>query len=266
MEAEVLLQGALTPTTSISMVGDIFMDGSVKSYIDKNGGDYPWEMVKEYFQNDDVTIGNLETSITTKDTKWPEKTYNFRGDPKNLKFMKEAGVDVVALGNNHSLDYGYEGFLDTLNHLDKSEIKRVGGGKNKKEAIEGIILDKNDIKIGILSFSRVVPSVDWYATSKRPGIVGAYDGHIKDVLERVREIKEEVDILVLSIHWGVEGSTTPRKEEIALAKKLIDGGVDIIMGHHPHVLQGIEIYNGKPIFYSLGNFILAAKMVSHLIL
>lgn len=259
MEAEVLLQGALTPTTSISMVGDIFMDGSVKSYIDKNGGDYPWEMVKEYFQNDDVTIGNLETSITTKDTKWPEKTYNFRGDPKNLKFMKEAGVDVVALGNNHSLDYGYEGFLDTLNHLDKSEIKRVGGGKNKKEAIEGIILDKNDIKIGILSFSRVVPSVDWYATSKRPGIVGAYDGHIKDVLERVREIKEEVDILVLSIHWGVEGSTTPRKEEIALAKKLIDGGVDIIMGHHPHVLQGIEIYNGKPIFYSLGNFIFGSK-------
>lgn len=245
--------------TTISIVGDMLMDGSVRTQINKNGIEYPWEMVKGYFQEDDITIGNLETSITTKGTPWPDKLFNFRSNPNNLNAMKEASIDIVALGNNHSLDYSYDGFLDTLNHLDKSEIKRVGGGKNKKEAIEGIIVEKNGINIGVLSFTRVVPDIKWYATEKRPGIVGAYDAHVKEMLTRVGEMKEEVDILILSIHWGEELSTTPRKQEIDLARKLVDAGVDVVMGHHPHVLQGIEIYKGKPIFYSLGNFVFGAK-------
>jgi poly-gamma-glutamate capsule biosynthesis protein CapA/YwtB (metallophosphatase superfamily) len=245
--------------STISIVGDMLMDSSVRGQIDRNGVEFPWEYVKEYFKNDNLTIGNLETSITIAGTKWPDKQYNFRSDPKNLKAMKEAGIEVVSLANNHSLDYGYDGFLDTLNHLDKAKINRVGGGKNKKEALEGIIIEENGINIGVLSFSRIVPNVDWYATSKRSGIVGAYDCHIKEVLERVTEMKDKADILVLSIHWGVELSNTPRNEEIEFAKKLIDAGVDIVMGHHPHVLQGIEIYNGKPIFYSLGNFIFGSK-------
>ncbi|NLV89574.1 MAG: CapA family protein [Tissierellia bacterium] len=246
-------------TLTISLVGDIFMDGSLRGLIDRNGIDYPWEMVKDYFQNDDITIGNLETSITTRGEKWEDKQFNFRSDPKNLEVMKEASLDVVSLANNHSLDYGYVGFLDTLDHLDKYEIKRVGGGRNREEALKGLILEKNGVKIGVLGFSRVVPHVDWYATNKRPGIVGAYDVHIDQVIDRVVEMKENVDILVLSIHWGVEGSHIPRQNEIDLARKLIDNGVDIIMGHHPHVLQGIEIYKGRPIFYSLGNFIFSSR-------
>lgn len=246
-------------TITLSLVGDIFMDGSVRALIDRNGIDYPWEMVKEYFQNDDITIGNLETSITTRGEKWEDKLYNFRSDPKNLEAMKEAGLDVVSLANNHSLDYGHVGFLDTLEYLDKYEIKRVGGGRNRQEALEGIVLEKKGVKIGVLGFSRVVPHVDWYATSKRPGIVGAYDVHVNQVIDRVAEMKEDVDILVLSIHWGEEGSNIPRQKEIDLARKLIDNGVDIIVGHHPHVLQGIEIYKERPIFYSLGNFIFSSR-------
>lgn len=244
---------------TISMVGDILMDGSVRGQIDINGVDYPWEHVKDYFQRDNITIGNLETSITNRGTIWPDKQYNFRSDPKNLRAMKEAGIEVINLGNNHTLDYGYDGFLDTLKHLDNNNIKRVGGGKTREEAMEGIVIEEGGTKVGVLGFSRVVPTVDWYATAKRPGIVGAYDVHVDSILERVSQMKEEVDILILSIHWGVELSEIPRQEEILLAKKLIDGGVDIVMGHHPHVLQGIEIYKGKPIFYSLGNFVFGAK-------
>ena len=244
---------------SISIVGDILMDGSVRAQIDKNGIEYPWEMVKEYFQNDDITIGNLETSITTRGTKWEDKQFNFRSDPKNLKAMKEAGIDVLTLANNHTLDFGYEGLLDTLNHLDKNDIKRVGAGKNKKEAMEGIIIEKDGLKVGVLSFSRVVPDVKWYATDKRAGLVGAYDPHINEVITRIKDIKKETDIVILSIHWGIELSNTPRKQEIDLAKKLIDAGADVIMGHHPHVLQGVETYKGKPIFYSLGNFVFGTK-------
>ena len=121
--------------------------------------------------------------------------------------------------------------------------------------MKGVIIEKQGVKIGVLSASRVVPDVKWYATNQRPGLVGAYDVHIEELLKEVEKVKKDVDLLILSIHWGMEGSPEPKKEDVKLAKRLIDGGVDIVMGHHPHVLQGIEIYKGKPIFYSLGNFV-----------
>lgn len=243
----------------ISLVGDIMMEGSVRTHINKNGFDYPWEMVKKYFQDDDITIGNLETSITTRGTNWPNKQFNFRSDPRNLKSMKESGIDIVALANNHTLDYGYDGLVDTLNHIDKSGIKRVGGGKDRKEAIQEVVFEKDGMTLGFISVSRVVPDVKWYATNKRPGIIGAYDPHVEEILNKIKQVKDKTDALVVSIHWGKELNTEPRKEEINLAKKMIDAGADIIMGHHPHVLQGIEIYNGKPIFYSLGNFVFGTQ-------
>ena len=243
----------------ISLVGDLLMDGSIKRQIDKNGTDYPWEMVKAYFQNDDLTIGNLETSMTTKGSKWPDKLFNFRSDPRNLLSMEKAGIDVLTLANNHILDYGYNGLLDTIKHIDNTGIKRVGAGKNKEDAFKAAIIEEDGLKIGILSASRVVPDVKWYATGKRSGLIGAYDVHIKELLNEVEKLKKDVDLVVLSIHWGVERSAEPKDQDRILAKKLIDGGVDIIMGHHPHVLQGIEIYKGKPIFYSLGNFVFGTQ-------
>lgn len=243
----------------LSIAGDVMMDSSVRSQVNKHGYDYPWEMVKEHFQKSHLGIVNLETSITRRGTKWPDKAFNFRSDPKNLNPMKEAGVDVVTLANNHILDYGNQGFIDTLDHLKRRSIPYAGGGRNKAEALEGTIIEKEGVKIGVLSFSRVVPDVRWYATNKRPGIVGAYDCCTQDMMKRIKEMKEEVDILVLSLHWGVERSTKPRKQEIAVAKNAIDAGADVIMGHHPHVLQGIEIYKDKPIFYSLGNFVFGGR-------
>ena len=243
----------------ISLVGDLLMDGSVKGQIDRNGTDYPWEIVKEYFQNDDLTIGNLETSITTKGTKWPNKQFNFRSYPENLKAMESAGIDVLGLANNHILDYGYNGLLDTINHIDNTGIKRVGAGKNKADAMKPVIIENEGFKIGILSASRVVPDVAWYATGQRPGLIGAYDVHIEGLLNEIKKSKNDVDLVVLSIHWGIEKDPEPKAQDVVLAKKLIDGGVDIIMGHHPHVLQGIEVYKGKPIFYSLGNFVFGTK-------
>lgn len=248
-----------TSNIVISLVGDILMDGSVANQIAAYGEDYPWEIVREYFIEDSLTIGNLETSITTGGLKWEDKQFNFRSHPKNLSAMKSAGVDMVSLANNHSVDYGYEGLLDTLRNLEQNDILYAGAGRNRDDAIKGAITEINSTKVGFLAYSRVVPDVRWYATTNRPGIVGAYDVHIPEVLRRIKELKEEVDILVLSIHWGVELSTEPREEETRLAKMAIDEGADIIMGHHPHVLQGVEIYKGKPIFYSLGNFVFGSK-------
>lgn len=244
---------------SISLVGDIMMDASVRGQVEKNGYNYLWEDVKKYFLADDISIGNLESSITRGGTIWPEKQYNFRSDPKNLEAMKNAGIDVVSLANNHSLDYGYDGLLDTLDYIDKSGILRVGAGRNSSDANKVAIINKNGYKVGILGYSRVVPSIEWYATSSRPGLVGAYDSQLQGVLKKVEEAKETVDILIISMHWGTERQTYPRDIDPLAGRKLIDAGADIIMGHHPHVLQGIEIYKGKPIFYSLGNFVFGAR-------
>ena len=124
-----------------------------------------------------------------------------------------------------------------------------------RSAINGIIVEEKGTKIGILAFSRVIPDAKWYATKNRAGLVSGYDPYVNEMTKRIAEMKKEVDIVVLSIHWGVERSTTPRKQEINLAEKAIDSGADIVVGHHPHVLQGIQVYKGKPIFYSLGNFV-----------
>ncbi len=173
--------------------------------------------------------------------------------------MKDAGVEVVSLANNHSLDYGYQGLKDTLRYLKEGDIKTVGAGVNKEEAMKAVIIDKEGIKIGILGFSRVVPDVGWWANSNRPGLVGAYDGQLPGALKMIEELKAKVDILIVSVHWGKELQEYPRIEETLAAKKMIDMGADVIAGHHAHVLQGIEIYKGRPIFYGLGNFVFGSK-------
>lgn len=243
----------------ISLVGDILLDGHIRNYIHKDGYSYPWHYVREYFENDDITIGNLETSITNGGNVWPDKQFNFRSDPKNVPAMKEAGIEVVSLANNHTLDYGYQGLKDTLKYLKEGDISVVGAGLNKSDAMKPVIIEKEDIKIGILGFSRVVPDVGWWATDNRPGLIGAYDVQLPNALKAIEELKGEVDILIVSVHWGKELQEKPRSEEIVAAKKMIDAGADVISGHHPHVLQGIEIYKDSPIFYSLGNFVFGSK-------
>jgi poly-gamma-glutamate synthesis protein (capsule biosynthesis protein) len=139
--------------------------------------------------------------------------------------------------------------------LKESGISYGGGGYNKQEASNGVVVEKKGLKIGFIAFTGVTPNVDWYAGAKRPGIIGSYKVHEAEVLKAVSNLRPKCDVLVTSLHWGKEKTTIVRQQEIELAHKLIDSGVDVIMGHHPHVVQRIEMYKGKPIFYSLGNFI-----------
>lgn len=249
----------LKPEIKISLVGDMLFDGHIRNHIAEYGYSYPWTYVKEYFQNDDITIGNLETSITRGGSPWPNKQFNFRSDPENIAAMKKAGMDIVSLANNHTLDYGYEGLEDTLNYLKEGNLSSVGAGMNKKEAMDPVIIKKDNIKIGILGFSRVVPHVGWWATAERPGLLGAYDSQLPEALELIEKVREEVDILISLVHWGSELHEEARDIDVVAARRMIDSGVDVIVGHHPHVVQGIEIYEGKPIFYSLGNFIFTSR-------
>lgn len=248
---------SLEPSKSvvISLAGDVMMDRSVGRLIEQRGIDYPWEKVTPIFKKSDLVLVNLETSIGTKGTASPDKSYTFQSKPQTLDGLVNAGVHGVSIANNHILDFGQEGFIETLENLEQRDIKYAGGGRNLERALEPAVWNINGQRIGFLAFSRVIYDMSWYATSNRPGIVSAYDNYVEQIEKTIAESKKNIDFLIVSVHWGKEREQYPQDYQRRVGKIMIDAGADVVMGHHPHVLQGIEFYKEKPIIYSLGNFV-----------
>ncbi len=236
----------------LTFVGDIMLGSTVENVMRQDGFDSPYRLVRSYLQNADLTIANLETPITERGTP-QKKDYVYRSSPKVLPAFKEAGFDIVNLANNHSMDYGPQGLLDTFDVLDKAGIKRIGAGRDADEAYRPVIVESKGMKIAFLGFSRVVPESSWKAGKNNPGIAETYQYQLAtNAIARVRPL---VDLIVVIPHWGDERKDKPNKDQIDLAKRYIDAGADLIVASHPHVLQGFESYKGKWIAYSLGNFI-----------
>lgn len=240
----------------ISLGGDIMFDRGVKKNINKYGIEYPFSGVRDIFKKDDITFLNLETSITNiSKPANPKKEYNFASDPKTAKELKNSSVEIVSLSNNHSMDYGHKGFVDTMNYLDDAEVLYVGGGRNYEEALKYKTIEVKGKKIGFLGFSRVIPSSTWRATKDRAGHIGLYDYEIDKILPYIKDVKSKVDYLVLAVHWQGMPSEKIAANITKAGHKLIDAGVDVVVGTHPHVMQATEFYKNGVIFYSLGNFI-----------
>ena len=164
-----------------------------------------------------------------------------------------AGFDLVSLANNHTMDYREEGLLDTMKYLREYGIDFVGAGKNSEEAYASHTVVLNDQKVTFLAFSRVLPDVSWYATDTKPGIASGYqEERVIDIIEKE---KVDTDYVLVYMHWGIERANRPENYQRDYARKMIDAGADAVIGAHPHVLQGFEFYDGKPIAYSLGNFL-----------
>ena len=240
----------------IAFVGDILLASSVESLMRREGMDYPFEKAKPYLLEPDLAIGNLENPITTRGTPAENKQYVFKGSPDLLTPLSEAGIDFVALANNHTLDQGVEGLLDTIDHLNEAGIAHAGGGRNDEEAFRPAVFDVKGMSIAIFSVSRVVPEVSWKADKNHPGVAETYDS--RRAVAAIEQAREEHDLIIVYAHWGEELSRTPRDIEKKLAREYIDAGADLVVGAHPHVLQGFEYYNGGWIAYSLGNFIFNA--------
>lgn len=239
-------------TVSFSFVGDTMMAGNVAKLVNEHGFDYPFLHVKELLQAADFTIANLETPLTERGEP-EEKTYAYRTSPKALPAIMDAGIDLVNIANNHILDYGHIGFYDTLDFLQEAGLPYVGGGRNVEEAFEPVVLEKNGISIAFLGFSRVVPEGWWKAGQDHPGVAETYDHRMP--VEAIEKAAESADLVVVIAHWGIERESQPDDKQTELAHRYIDAGADLVVGSHPHVLQGAEQYKGKWIFYSLGNFI-----------
>ncbi|GAA3401071.1 CapA family protein [Paenibacillus hodogayensis] len=236
----------------LTFVGDVIFADNVAAALNANGFDYPYRQVSSYLEKADLTIANLETPITERGTK-QIKEYAYRSSPKALPAFKEAGFDLVNLANNHILDYGTVGLLDTFDHLDKQGIGWFGAGRNTSQAFKPLVVEKKGIKIAFLGLSKVVPLPEWKAGNNRPGVADTYA--LKVPLEAIAEAKKQADLVVVVAHWGVEQQDQPEKYQKEFAREYIDAGADLVVGGHPHVLQGFEKYKDKWIAYSLGNFI-----------
>lgn len=236
---------------TLGFVGDIMMDRGVKTSVIKNfGGDYNKIFAEaDTLEEPDIMFGNLEGPISDKGVK-VGSIYSFRMDPLGTRALKDAGFDIVSFANNHVGDYSDAAFLDTLGRLEEDSILYTGAGENYTEASRPTIIERDGIKIGYLAMSDVGPEF-MKATDVKPGILLANDKNLDTI---VRSAKELTDVLVVSIHWGDEYKPHNKRQE-TLAKRMIDNGADIIVGHHPHVPQDVDTYKDGLILYSLGNFV-----------
>ena len=170
-----------------------------------------------------------------------------------VSVLQELGIRVVTLANNHTLDFGRSPLSETLHTLDAAGILRVGAGENLEEASAPRMIEAGGKTIAFLGASRVIPVGSWNAGASQAGLFTTYDPALLG--KKIQETRPNCDFLAVYVHWGVEYESMPEEYQRELARAYIDAGADAVIGSHPHVLQGIEYYQGKPIFYSLGNFI-----------
>lgn len=226
-------------TLTVSVVGDCTLgtdenfdyNSSLNAYFYSNGNSYFMENVKSIFSSDDLTIANLEGTLTTSDSR-ADKLYAFKGDPEFSKILSSGSIEAVNMANNHSHDYGEQSYQDTLTNVRNEGITTFGYEETAVINVKGV----------------------------KVGLVGIYE--LNDHLGRTEQLKEHIatvkkqgaQLIIVIFHWGNEKETVPDTNQMTLGRLAIDEGADLVCGHHPHVLQGIETYKGKNIVYSLGNF------------
>jgi poly-gamma-glutamate capsule biosynthesis protein CapA/YwtB (metallophosphatase superfamily) len=210
-----------------------------------------WKSIGQY----DLMMVNLENAVT-RSVDSVEKEFVFKMKAENISQFCNAGISIVNCANNHSADFGVEGILETIHQLDSAGIQHTGIGRNLSEARKAVVLDVNGIRIGFLGYGG---SRDFIASRTKPGTTSR---SLWLILEDIKRLKPRVNFVVVNIHWGEELEIRPDSNQIVLAHRMIESGADLIVGHHPHVLQGIEQYRGKIIAYSLGNFVFGGNSKS----
>jgi poly-gamma-glutamate synthesis protein (capsule biosynthesis protein) len=235
---------------TIFATGDIMPSGRVLPFVKKHGYFYPYAETSEIFLSGDMVIGNLETPLAEKGMRFENKKYTFKAPLESAKALKKAGFTHLSLANNHMMDYGTQGLTSTLETLNNEGIEYAGAGTNLPRARKVSYVTIKDNKIAFLSYSNTFPT-DFYATRDKAGTAPGYKSYI---IKDIKRAKANADLIIVAFHWGAELMQQPKDYQKALARLAIDSGAHIILGHHPHVLQGIEYYGSGIIFYSLGNF------------
>lgn len=236
----------------IQGTGDVNLDPGYIPALADNGFDYAWSALDGLFRKDDLTVVNLECAPSDLGSAEP-KEFVFRCPTGSLASLVTAGVEVANLGNNHGGDYGKEALVDGRAQLIAAGVAPVGAGADADESGEPAIFEINGWTVAVLGFGGVMPHQGWVATDEYPGMRDGDD--IPSMVAAVEAAADVADIVVVSIHWGVELDTEPRPEDVERAEAMIAAGADVIFGHHAHRLQPMEMVDGAAVFWGLGNFV-----------
>ena len=243
-------------TLKILVAGDVMFNWGLRETRQKRGDFAPVEGLIPLFLEADLRMVNLETPIANSQEEMDEsKSYVFNAKPEDISLLKKINIDLVFLGNNHSMDYGKKGLEDTIENLKKENILFAGMGKNIKEAFKPNEITIRNKSLNLISVSNI-GEARLFATDTKPGVAPLQLNRLKKIIEE-KENKDKIQML--SVHWGVEYSPEPTKEQIKQAHELINFGFNVVIGHHPHIPQGVEKYKNGIILYSLGNFLFGSR-------
>jgi poly-gamma-glutamate synthesis protein (capsule biosynthesis protein) len=254
-----VLQTIIAPETVIHLaaVGDIMLDRTLGAVLQQGKLDHPFAFVADGLRAADITVGNLESALG--DVGQPAaKSYTFRAPPAAAEALALAGFDVMSLANNHGMDYGPEALLQGLGLLREQAIGTIGAGANAAEARAPYIAEVKGLTLAFLGYVHVpvearshFDTASWTATAGTPGLAW---GDPEAIAADVTAVRPQADVVIVVLHSAYEYVEAPSPPQVAAAKAAIDAGADLVIGHHAHILQGVEFYNGGVIVYGLGNF------------
>jgi hypothetical protein len=243
-------------TVNLVAVGDLMLSNNrgTGRKIKEFGPEYPFLHVRQYLQDADIVIGNLEGPISTRGRNFAKQDpqMTFRASPETVKGLVSSNFTIVSLANNHTNDYGDEALIDTMDALNENGIKYIGAGRDSDEAHEGIVLEVNGVRIAFLAYCVFMNFKTNPATKKGCGISQFIR---KEALVDIKKAGKKADITVVSMHWGLDFTEYPVPIQMGYAREMLDAGAHLILGHHSHLLQGLEKKGNKMIFYSLGDFV-----------
>ena len=245
-------------TYTLTFTGDISLADNwhIAPKYDERGGilGILGDTMLETMKNSDFLAVNSEFTVSNRGAPLKGKMYTFRAKPERLNIYHEMGVDLADLANNHVYDYGKDAFLDMLEAFEEYQVPHIGAGKNLEEAKKPYYVTIGDFKFAFVACTRAEKNVMTpEATETNPGTFWCYDP--TEMINLIASLKDQVDFVIPIVHFGRENSHDLEKAQVDSAKAYIDAGAAAVVGHHAHNLQGVEIYNGKPIIYNLGNFL-----------
>ncbi|OYQ43101.1 poly-gamma-glutamate biosynthesis protein [Rhodoferax sp. TH121] len=241
---------AQTAPVTLVFAGDIVLDDDAGRMIER--GQDPFAGFATLFKNADIRLGNLECVVATTGSAG-DKNYTFRAHPRALPVLKRH-FDAMALANNHSGDYGREAFAEMLGLMRQVKLDYFGGGHTLQEAHTPLIIERKGLRIALLGYNEFMPR-SFEADFDAPGSAWSEDEQVVADIRAARSV-HKADLVIPVMHWGWENETVANARQRQLARLMVDAGADVVIGGHPHVTQDIEHYRGKPIVYSVGNFVM----------
>ncbi len=245
----------ISDSVSVALVGDIMLARRVGKMLASRGPDFPFSLVRDVLEAVDVAIGNLECTVSGMGSPSKESYSRFRADPEALPGLKL--FDVLTLANNHVLDYGPEAVMDTVSALTAAGIRAIGVGRSYEEARRPAVLERDGCRIGVLNYTSMRN-----VTKPDSAIVAAPLSRRDFIDEDIRELRRLADVVIVVAHFGHDQVPYVSPEARDLARGVVDAGADLVIGHHPHVLSGLERYGSGMIYYSLGDFVFDTPLPS----